>query len=336
MNYERYKRVVIREELVILTEHWLSALILGQFIYWSERTGEFDKFLEEENERYKVPPDQQLEPTQGWIYKSMKQLKEEIMVDLSEGTLRNRTKELVKSEWLHERRNPNVAWDRTIQYRPNLDKILSDLAVKGYILDGYKFRTRELQSLFEQIASAAIENAIATDENGDSTGTNGIAADEKHYHRLQQRLNKDNKALETSSTKDPEYLKNAAEILAGRDADISKQKTDKHNQSTLDAINNGAKDHTDMRDRWYNCFLSRPNWDTKTNGKSLRFLIERDKAGQAIERFAEWWNSDDWRKDKALPPVPSKVKELWAQAFDKPSEREQLEVTYPNMAGAYD
>lgn len=348
MNYEHYKRVVIREELFILTEHWLSALILGQFIYWSERTGEFDKFLEEEYARLEVPDEERIAPTSGWIYKSTKQLKDELMVDISESTIRRRIKQLVESAWLHERTNPRVGWDRTLQYRPDLEKILFDLAVIGYILPGYKLKTAKMQELFEQIASFTMKDALCTVKNGGSTVKNGTVTVKEHYQRLQQRVHKDYKEGETSSTKDHEPLSKFGDTATEEELDAyhntllkdngdeREQKAEQHKQRTLDAINNGARNHTDMRDRWYNCFLSRPNWDTKTNAKFLRFLIERDKAGQPIEQFAEWWNSDDWRKDKMQTPSTSKVKEWWPQAFDKPSGREKLEELYPNKAGAYD
>ena len=147
---------------------------------------------------------------------------------------------------------------------------------------------------------------------------------------------KDENTPDTNNSKDPEYLENVAAILAGRDSDISKQKSDAQKERVVKAIATGEKNHRDMQDRWFDCFTTRPNWDTKANGKSLRFLIDRAEHDQMIERFAEWWDSDDWRREKALPPVPSKVVELWAQAFDKPTEGERLRQEYPNMQGAYD
>lgn len=47
----KLKRVVIKEELVALTGDAISALVLNQFIYWSERRHDFDKFIKEERER---------------------------------------------------------------------------------------------------------------------------------------------------------------------------------------------------------------------------------------------------------------------------------------------
>ena len=135
---------------------------------------------------------------------------------------------------------------------------------------------------------------------------------------------------------DAAYLENAAEIFAGRDSNISEQKAVAAKERVAKAVVTGEQNHRNMQDRWFDCFTTRPNWDTKTNTKCLRFFIDRAEHEQMIERFAEWWNSDDWRREKAHPLVPSKVVELWAQAFDKPTDREQLEQMYPNMSGAYD
>ncbi len=45
------KRVVIKEELVALTGDATKAIILNQLLYWSQRTRDFDKFLDEEKSR---------------------------------------------------------------------------------------------------------------------------------------------------------------------------------------------------------------------------------------------------------------------------------------------
>jgi hypothetical protein len=46
----KLKRVVIKEELVALTGDIIEAIILNQFLYWSERVEDFDKFIMEEKE----------------------------------------------------------------------------------------------------------------------------------------------------------------------------------------------------------------------------------------------------------------------------------------------
>ena len=48
---QKLKRVVIKEELVVLTGDIFKAVILNQFLYWSERVKDFDKFISEEKVR---------------------------------------------------------------------------------------------------------------------------------------------------------------------------------------------------------------------------------------------------------------------------------------------
>ncbi len=128
------KRVVIKEELVKLTGHWRTALILNQFLYWLQRHRHYDQFIAEEQVR---TPELQVPFTYGWIYKSAKELLEELMIDVSEVTLRRDIKLLVDREWLAERHNPSHKWDRELQYRPDIRQIQLDLQALGYALEGY-------------------------------------------------------------------------------------------------------------------------------------------------------------------------------------------------------
>ena len=130
----RLDRVVIKQELVELTGGWLPALILNQFLYWSERTGEFDRFIAEERKRSQ---DTQLEPTRGWIYKSASELSTELMTGSSDTTILRHIDKLLKAGYLTRRNNPKYRWDRTWQYRPDIIKIQTDLQALGYALDGY-------------------------------------------------------------------------------------------------------------------------------------------------------------------------------------------------------
>jgi len=132
----RLKRAIIREELVALTGDTLSALILNQFLYWSERVRDFDKFIAEEKKR---DPGLQMPPTHGWIYKTAAQLREEIMSTASESTISRRLQGLVRAGILWRRRNPEYKWDRTWQYRVNLECLRDGLAGLGYPLGGWRF-----------------------------------------------------------------------------------------------------------------------------------------------------------------------------------------------------
>ncbi len=87
----------------------------------------------------------------GWIYKSIKELREEIMINLSESSLLKYIYQLISKDYLIRRTNPRIKFDRTYQYRLNLIKIQRDLNKLGYNLKGYsnirisKIENRELE-----------------------------------------------------------------------------------------------------------------------------------------------------------------------------------------------
>jgi len=151
MGMKTLKRVVIKEELVALTGDGLSALILNQLLYWSERVRDFDEFIEEEEQRGGDP---NVEPTRGWIYKTASELGEEIMLGVSGRTVQRRLDDLVEAGYIDRRESPHK-WDRTLQYRPNIYAIQRGLARLGYVLDGYplQFRFEESESPPQDAAS---------------------------------------------------------------------------------------------------------------------------------------------------------------------------------------
>lgn len=144
---KRLKRVVIKEELVALTGDIIEAIILNQFLYWSERVEDFDKFIIEEKERAQANGiDLNFPLTNGWIYKKISELKDETMLTDSEKTIRRKVQSLVEKGFLQERQNPMYKWDKTLQYRVNLTYIAKKLHEIGYTLDGYKYDISEFAS----------------------------------------------------------------------------------------------------------------------------------------------------------------------------------------------
>lgn len=133
-------RAVIKEELCKLTGDPIKALLLNQFIYWSERTRDIDRYLAEETSRMlqgRSWEEGNVPPTNGWIYKSAEDLIQETMLDMSQATMGRHMRVLVEKEYLQCRTNPDHKWDRTKQYRVNYVKIVHDLAELGYTLEGY-------------------------------------------------------------------------------------------------------------------------------------------------------------------------------------------------------
>ncbi len=137
-NIKPLKRIVIKEELVALTGDYKKAILLNQFIYWSERVYDFDKFIAEERERcVKSDIEYNLELQNGWIYKTADALADETMLNMHKSNIVKHVDELIAKGWLDVRNNPNHKWDRTRQYRVNIVKIQYDLFEMGYSLEGY-------------------------------------------------------------------------------------------------------------------------------------------------------------------------------------------------------
>ncbi|MBY9013618.1 MAG: hypothetical protein KGD70_14685 [Candidatus Lokiarchaeota archaeon] len=176
----KLKRVVIKEELVALTGDYKKALMLNQFIYWSERVKDFDKFMIEEKERFikhgKYEVADEIILTNGWIYKKSEELSSELMLDYKIKAMREHLKFLVEKGWLDERNNPNFNWDKTKQYRVNLIKIQQDLLKLGYSLEGYSMDINFINTEIASTTENEQPNTTSKEVRGFQKG-NGI--DEK-------------------------------------------------------------------------------------------------------------------------------------------------------------
>lgn len=151
MENKNPKRVVIKEELVELTGNFTLAITLNQLLYWSLRVRDKDKFIHEEVSYNSTNTERNMQ--YGWIYKTSEELSQEIMIG-SQTTVRRYLKDLVASEFIFERRNPNpkYKYDKTFQYRVNLNKIKKDLNSKGYKLDHFEdyYNENEVVKVTEQ------------------------------------------------------------------------------------------------------------------------------------------------------------------------------------------
>lgn len=203
---DKLKRAVIKEELVELTGNYKLAIVLNQFLYWTERVGtkRYNKWKEEETNRT-TNNTNDLEG--GWIYKSASELVEEIMIDVSDSTARRYAKELIEQGYLMERNNPKYKWDNTKQYRINLIEIVNDLNEIGYHLEGYKY-----DDLLESPTSPTFQNENSSFKNEGSSFENEktipeITADITHsksnkgvkqVYTFQQYINEKNNKIENS------------------------------------------------------------------------------------------------------------------------------------------
>lgn len=143
MTDVKIKKAVIREDLLSITNDYRKAIILNQFIYWSERVSDADKFIKKENEIAKNNGEEERELFYGWIYKTAEELADEVMLGLSASQIRRYISDLVDMGYISKRNNPKYKWDRTLQYRVNLVNIAKDLKKNGYPLSDYRIEIPE-------------------------------------------------------------------------------------------------------------------------------------------------------------------------------------------------
>lgn len=143
MTDVKIKKAVIREDLLSITNDYRKAIILNQFIYWSERASDADKFIKKENEIAKNNGEEERELFYGWIYKTAEELADEVMLGLSASQIRRYISDLVDMGYISKRNNPKYKWDRTLQYRVNLVNIAKDLKKNGYPLSDYRIEIPE-------------------------------------------------------------------------------------------------------------------------------------------------------------------------------------------------
>lgn len=204
-EYRKLKRAVIKEELVSLTGDFKQAIVLNQFIYWSERVKDSKKFMEEEIERGRKFSDGSTETpeeiseslTNGWIYKTADEMIEEVMLTVSNATMTRITDALVEKEWLSRRKNPKYQWDKTYQYRVNLHKIQNDLLILGYSLEGYTTGLKVAETSNFQNEDSSFQNENSSFQNGDSSFQNEEAIPE-----ITTETTLESKVIDTEDTKD--------------------------------------------------------------------------------------------------------------------------------------
>lgn len=171
-NTKKLKRAVIKEELVALTGNYVSAIILNQLIYWTERMADVDEYIKQENERAALYGKDTQELTHGWIYKKAEQLADETMLNMSGNTFRKYLKDLESAGFIKSRCNPVYCWDRTLQYRVDIVNVIKQLNQIGYQLEGYGFlenldikQSHDSDNANENISIQEEKNSFQCEEN---------------------------------------------------------------------------------------------------------------------------------------------------------------------------
>ncbi len=216
---KKLKRVVIKEELIALTNDFLEALILNQMLYWSQRVKDFDQFiLEEKNRR----PDEvvNISDSKGWIYKKAVDLHDELMLgkSFSRPTVSRRIDSLVKKGFIDKKKEKN--WDKTSQYRVNVRYIQQMLEKIGFSLEGYPLSWKTIEP---EIPDVHGEHSNVHDEHPNAHCEHPSIHDEHPNVHSEHVLYTE---ITTETTKENTYQNTVADFSD----DISKEVIDYLNQ----------------------------------------------------------------------------------------------------------
>lgn len=297
MSDKKLKRATIKEELVVLTGDCLKAVVLNQFIYWSERTRDFDAFIEEEKKRN---PETVVNLTHGWIYKSAKELSDEVMIG-SHDTVARKLAELVKDGWIKRRNNPNYTWDRTYQYRPAIREIQIALQELGYALDGYPLVIN--RECITQSAESNAQSASAIPEI-----TNKDYLEEKSITNV----------IDPASQAQPLSLQDELMTLNGTAPTVSPRTEKKERKPREPKVTTLAPNANNYHREMFTALATLCKVDPKLKRGQLNAASKRlREAGYdpaSLDKFANWWYSQDFRGQQGKPPSIGQVEELILQA----------------------
>lgn len=138
----KLKVVTIREDLLVITGDWLSAVILNQMIFWQDVVDRMDRSNYQALQMaQKIGDERQAQELEkqmryGWFWKSAQEMTEELMGIASRQTVNNRMNDLAKAIYLFKK-NPEKGGNRSNWWQVNLVKINEDLQEKGYMLHGW-------------------------------------------------------------------------------------------------------------------------------------------------------------------------------------------------------
>lgn len=178
LEVNELQRVVIKEELLALTEKHFDAALLNNLIFWAGIVEKMDKNLkvqikqmETRNVKQTTIDKKKKQIRNGWFYKTGDELLSELMGWGSASTISRTINNFVKNGWMEKGNNPDPSkkWDRTTWLKINLAKIASDLHTHGYALDGYSLVKEPVkeQEKHDEPASSSIlhsEKCILHDE----------------------------------------------------------------------------------------------------------------------------------------------------------------------------
>lgn len=136
--FTRMKKAVLREDMMALTQDLTQAMVLGQMLYWTKTLDKVNDWLFEENKRLAEVELPQHEYNYGWIYKSAREMREDLMNAFSEDAIQRAFSALVTKGVLMKRHNPIVRYDRKLQYRIDIVFLRRLLKDRGYEMTDFQ------------------------------------------------------------------------------------------------------------------------------------------------------------------------------------------------------
>lgn len=132
------KKAVLREDLMVLTGDLCQSMVLGQMIYWTKTLDKINDWLFEENKRLAESDIPQHDYNYGWIWKSAREMKEDLMNAFSEDAIQRAFTALTNKGILMKRNNPFVRYDRKLHYRVDLVLLRRLLRERGFEMTDFQ------------------------------------------------------------------------------------------------------------------------------------------------------------------------------------------------------
>lgn len=182
--FYKLERIILKEELVALTGHSYTALILEFLMKKCSQKEDFRDYLLEERKRV---AEGNLESAEnllfGWLDQTVMVKQLGGLLKLDDGLLNKYTELLYKNCWLQERNSQSLKGDSytsAAQWRVDLVRILKNLLSMGYILQDYHIDNSILALLLKSNAPGLEKNAHCLDkrqnEQGNKLDTSPVSA----------------------------------------------------------------------------------------------------------------------------------------------------------------
>ncbi len=126
------KKAVLREDMMAITQDLTQSMVLSQMLYWTKTLDVVNELIFEENQRLAEEGLPQCEYNYGWIWKSAREMRGDLMCAFTEDAVQKAFQSLCKVGLLMKRRNPSLKYDRKLQYRIDLLLLRRKLKEAGW------------------------------------------------------------------------------------------------------------------------------------------------------------------------------------------------------------